>query len=174
MALCALGTPGWWGYGAACGPDATLAWLTRRHLRLHRFLGRVYLGAAAIGIAGASYLIAKELPGDWVFAGGLLGLALAWILTTGMGYLAIRHRRIRQHQEWMIRSYVVASAFVFFRVFVDVLHAFGVHSPRAMQTPEELKLAAWACWSIPLLVTEVLIQRPHVRSVESPGSEVGT
>ena len=132
------------------GPVQLWLGLTRQHLRLHRLLGRIYLGTAVLGLSGASYLIAKELPTDWVFAGGLLGLACAWLLTTGMGYLAIRRRRIQQHQEWMIRSYVVASAFVFFRVFVDVLHALGVHSPKGVQTAEELKLAAWLCWSIPL------------------------
>jgi len=156
------------------GPVQLWLGLTRRHMRVHRLLGRMYLGAAVLGLSGASYLIAKELPSDWVFAGGLLGLACAWTLTTGMGYLAIRRRRIQQHQEWMIRSYVVASAFVFFRVFVDVLHAFGVHSPEGAQTAEELKLAAWLCWSIPLLVAEVLIQWRNLQSVESPGTGVGT
>ncbi|HYL69888.1 MAG TPA: DUF2306 domain-containing protein [Candidatus Dormibacteraeota bacterium] len=156
------------------GPVQLWLGLTRQRLRLHRLLGRIYLGAALLGLSGASYLIAKELPTDWVFAGGLLGLACAWTLTTGMGYLAIRRRRIEQHQEWMIRSYVVASAFVLFGVFVDVLHAFGVHGPKGAQTPEELKLAAWICWSIPLLVTEVLIQLRHLRNVESPGNTLGT
>ena len=156
------------------GPMQLWLGLTRQHLRLHRMLGRIYLGAAVLGLSGALYLIVKELPSDWVFAGGLLGLACAWTLTTGMGYLAIRRRRIHQHQEWMIRSYVVASAFVFFRVFVDVLHAFGVHSPKGVQTSEELKLAAWFCWSIPLLVAEVLIQLRHMRSAESTGTEAGT
>jgi uncharacterized membrane protein len=155
------------------GPMQLWLGLTRQRLRLHRLLGRIYLGAAVLALAGAAYLIAKELSNDWVFAGGLLGLACAWTLTTGMGYVAIRRRRIQQHQEWMIRSYVVASAFVFFRVFVDVLHAFGVHSPKGAETAEELKLAAWFCWSIPLLVAEVLIQWRHLRSVESAGSEVG-
>jgi len=169
-----MGPPGWGLTALVIGPMQLWLGLTQRHLRLHRFLGRTYLGAAILGLSGAWYLIAKELPGDWVFAGGLLGLACAWTLTTGMGYLAIRRRRIPQHQEWMIRSYVVASAFVFFRVFVDVLHAAGVHSPKGAQTAEELKLAAWFCWSIPLLVAEVLIQWRHLRSVEGPGSEVGT
>jgi uncharacterized membrane protein len=113
--------------------------LTRRRLRHHRLLGRIYLGMVVVSLLGASYLIAKELPGDWVFAGGLLGLACAWTLTTGLGYLAIRHRRIQQQQEWMIRSYVVASAFVFFRVFVDALHALGVHGPKGAQTAEGRK-----------------------------------
>jgi len=158
------------------GPIQLWLGLTRRHLRLHRLLGRIYLGMAVVSLSGASYLIAKELPGDWVFAGGLLGLACAWTLTTGLGYLAIRRRRIQQHQEWMIRSYVVASAFVFFRVFVDVLHAFGVHAPKGAQTAEELKLAAWVCWSIPLLVAEAFIQWRHLRSgsPENPPREVVT
>jgi uncharacterized membrane protein len=146
------------------GPVQLWLGLTRRHLRAHRWLGRSYLAAAVVSLSGASYLIAKELPGDWVFAGGLLGLACAWTLTTGVGYLAVRRGRIEQHREWMIRSYVVASAFVLFRIFVDVLHAFGVHSPKGAQTPEELKLAAWFCWSVPLLVAEVCIQWRHVRA----------
>jgi uncharacterized membrane protein len=151
------------------GPVQLWLGLTRRRLRLHRALGRTYLGAMILSLSGASYLIAKELPGDWVFAGGLLGLALAWTVTTGMGYLAIRHRRIEQHQEWMIRSYVVASAFVIFRVLVDVLHASGIRSPKGVQTGEELKLAAWFCWSIPLLVTELCIQWRHLRSASPAG-----
>ena len=156
------------------GPIQLWLGLTRQRLRLHRLLGRIYLGTVVLSLSGASYLIAKELPDDWVFAGGLLGLACAWTLTTGLGYLAIRRRRIQQHQEWMIRSYVVASAFVFFRVFVDVLHAFGGDSPKGAQTAEELKLAAWFCWSVPLLVAEAFIQWRHLRSVglESRGGEV--
>jgi uncharacterized membrane protein YozB (DUF420 family) len=146
------------------GPIQLWLGLTRQHLRAHRMLGRIYLGTAIVSLSGASYLIAKELPDDWVFAGGLLGLACAWSLTTGLGYLAIRRRRIQQHQEWMIRSYVVASAFVFFRVFVDVVHALGIHGTKGLQTAEELKLAAWVCWSIPLLATEALLQWRHLRS----------
>jgi hypothetical protein len=63
---------------------------------------------------------------------------------------------------------------VFFRLFVDVLHGFGVQSPKGVQTPEELKLAAWFCWSVPLLVAEVLIQWRHLRSGEGSGGELGT
>jgi uncharacterized membrane protein YozB (DUF420 family) len=154
------------------GPVQLWLGLTRQHRQVHRVLGRFYLGAVVVSLSGAAYLIVKELATDWVFAGGLLGLACAWTVTTAMGYVAIRHGRIQQHQEWMIRSYVVASAFVFFRVFVDVLHAFGVQSPKGVQTPEELKLAAWFCWSIPLLVAEVLIQWRHLRS-EGPDSSRG-
>ena len=146
------------------GPVQLWLGLTRRHLRIHRILGRTYVGAAAVSLSGASYLIAKELPTDWVFAGGLLALACAWTLTTGIAFLAIRRRRIQQHQEWMIRSYVVATAFVFFRIIVDVFHLFGYSSQVGSGTPEELKVAAWACWAVPLLVTEPFIQWRRVKS----------
>src|SRR5262245_29599494 len=35
--------------------------ITRRRLSLHRTLGRIYLGAATLGLSGASYLIAHEI-----------------------------------------------------------------------------------------------------------------
>lgn len=145
------------------GPIQLWLGLTGRGLPLHRRLGKVYLCACGISLAGASYLIAKEIRTDWVFASGLLGLACAWTVTTGFGYLAIRRNHREQHREWMIRSYVVASAFVFFRVFVDVVHAAGVHGPTGSGTPEELKIAAWLCWAVPLLLTEPFIQWRHLR-----------
>jgi hypothetical protein len=145
------------------GPFQLWLGLTGRRLDLHRRLGMVYLCALGLSLTGASYLIAKEIRADWVFASGLLGLGCAWTLTTGCGYLSIRWNRRQQHREWMIRSYVVASAFVFFRVFVDLLHAAGIHSPPGPGTPEEVKLAAWLCWAVPLLVTEPVIQWRHLR-----------
>lgn len=153
------------------GPTQLWLGLTRRRLDIHRRVGMAYLGAAAISLLGATYLIAREIGTDWVFASGLLGLACAWTVTTGCGYLAIRRGHLRQHQEWMIRSYVVASAFLFFRLFIDLLHAAGVQSPSGTGTPEELKIAAWLCWAVPLLVAEPLIQWPHLRrGMHSPDS----
>ena len=145
------------------GPIQLWLGLSGRRMDLHRRLGKVYLCAFGLSIAGASYLIAKEIRTDWVFASGLLGLACAWTVTTGCGYLAIRRKHRQQHREWMIRSYVVASAFVFFRIFIDLLHAAGVHRPTGSGTPEELKIAAWLCWAVPLLLAEPLIQWRHLR-----------
>jgi uncharacterized membrane protein len=149
------------------GPAQLWLGLTRRRPVFHRRLGKAYLVAVGISLTGASYLIAQEISADWVFAGGLLGLACAWTITTGCGYLAIRHGRIDQHRQWMIRSYVVASAFVFFRVFVDILHAAGIQSAAGTNTPEEIKVAAWLCWAVPLMLTEPLLQWRNLRREHS-------
>jgi uncharacterized membrane protein len=154
------------------GPIQIWLGLTRQRLPLHRTLGKVYLGAATLGLSGAYYLIAHEIASDWVFDAGLLGLALAWTLTTGIGYLAIRRGLIQQHRDWMIRSYVVAFSFVFFRVFIDLVHSLGIRSGSATGTGEEYKLAAWLCWAVPLLVAEPLIQWRHLRA--RPARTLGT
>jgi len=145
------------------GPFQIWLGITGRRIDLHRMLGKIYLGAAALGLSGAYYLAAHELAGDWVFASGLLGLAVAWTLTTGLAWLAVHRGRIEQHREWMTRSYVVALSFVFFRVFIDFAHALGMQSPAGSATGEEYKLAAWLCWSVPLLFAEPFIQWPRLR-----------
>jgi hypothetical protein len=128
-------------------------WLGERriHMAWHRRLGWLYLAAVAIGCSGGYYL-ALTTTAPWVYAAGLFGLASAWTITTGMAYLAIRRRVIEQHREWMIRSYVVTLAFVFFRLFTEIMERRGVDGL------ESLKAAAWLCWAVPLLLAEPLIQ----------------
>ena len=89
----------------------------------------------------------------WVFGAGLAGLAVAWIVTTGLAFAAIRRGLIHQHQEWMTRSYVVTFAFVTFRIFAGITQATGVGTLR-----EELTAASWFCWAVPLLMTEAVLQ----------------
>jgi hypothetical protein len=143
-------------------------WLgeTRRQLGWHRKLGKVYVAGVAIGGLGAYYL-ALTTPAEpgWVYASGLFGLVLAWTITTGMAYLAIRSRVIEQHREWMIRSYVVTLAFVFFRLFVAVLEGFHIGEPL-----ERYRAAAWICWAVPLLITEPFLQLRKLRRATRPSA----
>jgi uncharacterized membrane protein YozB (DUF420 family) len=70
-----------------------------------------------------------------------------------MAFVAIRRRAIEQHRQWMIRSYIVTFAFVTFRLASKWLTAFHV-------APEDdiFTMLAWACWAVPLLVAEPLLQ----------------
>ncbi len=129
-------------------------WLgtTRRRLDVHRMLGRLYLVVVALSSA-ASIGLAVQNDVGWVYALGLLGLATAWLTTTGMAWLAIRRRHVEQHREWMIRSVVVTFAFVWFRIVLGSTIAFGIGTET-----ERFVVAAWTCWSMPLLITEVCLQ----------------
>ena len=133
--------------------------LTGRTAGWHRILGRIYVGGVAVGAAGGFYL-ALTITGGFAYAAGLFTLAVAWIVTTTMAVIAIHNRSIEQHREWMIRSYVVTFAFVTFRFFDHWLGVWKV-APNA----EIDSFMAFACWSIPLLIAEPLIQFSKVARV---------
>jgi predicted membrane protein DUF2306 len=132
--------------------------LTGRTGVLHRTLGRIYLGAVAVASTGAFYLAVTIGSQSFAYASGLFGLASAWVITTSMAYLSIRHRAIEQHREWMIRSYVVAFAFVTFRLLDKPLIAWNV-----AKDTEVWSMMAFACWAVPLLVAEPLLQLRKIR-----------
>jgi uncharacterized membrane protein len=131
--------------------------LTDRTAGLHRPLGRIYVAAVAVGAVGGFYL-ALTTDGGFVFAAGLTGLAVAWAVTTGMAVLAIHRRALHQHREWMIRSYIVTFAFVTFRVFEHLLNGLKVATPDQIAS-----FMAFACWAVPLLLAEPLIQLRKIR-----------
>ncbi len=140
------------------GPWQFWSGLRQRHMRIHRWTGRLFLLGVAAGVAGAVGLVVKEV-GYWAFGVGLMGLAASWLVTTGMAYYSIRKGLVALHKEWMIRAYVVTFAFVFFRVMSD-------YSPMSRLRPEGDRdiTIAWACWVVPLAVTEMIFQLRRVRS----------
>ena len=142
------------------GPLQLFSGPTRRHLRFHRLLGRVYVTAVFTGSAASGIMLSiAERSLDYRL--GLPSLALVWFGTTAFAWVAIRRGHVRQHQEWMIRSYVTTYAFVIFRVIYEVFRARQVAS-----LGEILAIASWACWSIPLLLTEFVLQGRKVVAAE--------
>ena len=134
------------------GPVQIWLGLTRQRMTLHRVLGRVY-GAAVIVGGLASFGLSLTTEAGWIFGMGLAFLGLAWFVTTGMAFVAVKRRRFELHKEWMIRSYVVTFAFVNFRIFVGVTQAMGVGTEL-----ERMAAASWFCWAVPLLIAEVWLQ----------------
>ena len=133
------------------GPVQLWLGLSDRYPGLHKNLGFVYMAAVTLG-AAAGYYLAFNTSGGIVFGSGLVGLATAWLITTGLAFLAIKRHLYEQHKEWMIRSYVVTFGFVTFRA-VDVLLA-----AQGVPLLEHIGIAAWFCWSVPLLVNEAVMQ----------------
>jgi hypothetical protein len=110
----------------------------------------------------AAYYLALHTDGGWVFGSGLAGLATAWLVTSSLAFLAIKRHLYEQHKEWMVRSYVVTLGFVTFRILFSALEASGVGT-----LPEQLGVAAWFCWSVPLLVTEAVLQGRRILAVRA-------
>ena len=141
------------------GPMQLWLGITNRRLEVHRRLGIVYMSSIVISSAAAFYLAFHTDLGV-VFGAGLTSLAVAWLLTTGMAYAAVRRHLMDQHKEWMIRSYVVTTAFVTFRILFLILESAGIGSLN-----EQLAIASWVCWAVPLLLTEAWLQGRKILAV---------
>lgn len=134
------------------GPVQLWLGLTERRVDLHRRLGVIYI-ASVVTSSLAAYYLAFNTDLGFVFGAGLTSLATAWLLTTGLAVFAIRRHFYEQHKEWMIRSYVVTTAFITFRLFFKLFELGGVPSPSARAAA-----MAWFCWAVPLLFTEAILQ----------------
>lgn len=128
-----------------------------RYAQLHRWMGRIFLSGVALGCIGALRLIFGTTL-DWAFGFSLFTLVLAWISTSAMALFAILRGNVAVHKDWMVRAYVVTFAFVTFRVFND----FGPTSRLEPASDRAIVLGS-ACWALPLLVTEVILQLRRMR-----------
>ena len=125
-----------------------------KYLKVHRGLGRTYLIAILIGtICATSLAWTSAIQVNFAWAFGLQGLAFAWITTASMAYFSVRRKHIQQHKEWMIRSYVVTFAFVTFRW----LNELTIVKNLMPEFEERGPTVIWFCWTIPLLITEIVL-----------------
>jgi uncharacterized membrane protein len=92
--------------------------LRRRGLRLHRVLGRLYVAGVAISAPLAVPVAIILGPPSLVMAATIQ--SAGWLLTTAIALYAVRRGDIRQHQEWMTRSYPFAMVFVLARIILAI------------------------------------------------------
>lgn len=140
--------------------------LRRRSVRLHRWIGRTYVGSVFIG--GVSALVMSFFSSVALL--GLFGfgtLAVLWIWTTYRGYRSARDGDLAAHQAWMIRSYALTYAAPTLRLWLLILLVtqllFGVD-------PDVAVVNAYApvpflCWLPNIVIAEYLVYR---RGLPSP------
>ncbi len=101
------------------GPLQFSQTLRRRSLALHRWLGRLYVLAVAVGASLSVYIVLTfEAPlNHWVMGvmGGL------WLAATLFAWLAALGGNVLQHRLWIGRSYALTFTFVTTRFIPDVV-----------------------------------------------------
>jgi uncharacterized membrane protein YozB (DUF420 family) len=143
------------------GPLQFIPAIRKKYVKTHHAIGKTYLISVLIAASASLYLSIDKLivtEKALNFGTGLMGLAIAWLLTSGMAYWSIRHKNFVQHREWMVRSFVVTTGFASFRLFNNILVNNFHTDPNATGD-----IMAWACWAFPLLVTEVTLQAIKIR-----------
>jgi hypothetical protein len=124
-----------------------------RKLPLHRWLGRIYLLAVALGSL-AGFGSALFSAGGVVTHFGFGILAALWFFTGWMAYRYARAGRIEEHREWMIRNFSLSLAAVTLRHYLPLM-LFVMHWPflRAYVP------ISWLCWVPNLILAEWMIRR---------------
>jgi uncharacterized membrane protein len=140
----------------ALGPLQFIASVRAAYPRLHRWVGRLYLGVGVLGGGLAGLFMAFYAFGGQVARLGFGCLALAWLYTGLHAYRAIRVRDVVAHRRWMVRNFALTFAAVTLRLWLPTAIIAG--APFEVAYP----VIAWLCWVPNLLLAELLLhQTPH-------------
>lgn len=141
--------------GALALVAGALQWhsgLRIRHRAIHRWIGRAYLLAIlAAGTAGLR--LALDAFGGPMARAGFAVLAMAWLVSTLLGWRRARQRQYAAHRRWMARSYALTLAAVTLRLYLPASQMAGIDFQLAYPA------IAWLCWVPNLMVAEWWLRR---------------
>ena len=136
----------------ALGPFQFLARLRARHLNLHRWMGRLYLGLGVLVGGLAGLYMAQFAYGGLAGKLGFGTLAVCWLVTGERAFHFAHHGDVAAHRRWMVRNFSLTFAAVMLRLYL----------PAAVVSGADFALAyaviAWACWVPNLLFAEWLLR----------------
>ena len=121
------------------GPLQFVTAIRRSRPRIHRWIGRVFLGSVAVGsVAAFTMSFVSSAAFDGFFGFGTLALLWAW--TAWRGYTSARAHDYANHQAWMIRCFALTYAGVTLRAW------FGVSSACSCCSRPD-RSTATTCWT---------------------------
>jgi uncharacterized membrane protein len=152
----------WWllghGLAGACAlvlaPMQFVESLRRRHTKLHRTIGTIYVtGVFILAPLGLYIQYLDEAQGAArSFTIETMIQSSTLMITTGIGcYFALK-RQFTYHRQWMIRSYAVALTFLEVRVILGV---FGLDQPFDWHIVETV---VWSCVASSVLIGDIANQ----------------
>jgi uncharacterized membrane protein len=125
--------------------------LRKRYTKLHRVVGRFYVGGVLVGAPLGFYIqyFEERMGGTRSFSFAALTDAALWITTTAIAMLFILKGNVSQHRNWMTRSYAVAI------VFLEVRFVSGLLGYDDSATAGET--IVWMCVAFSLLFADLVI-----------------
>ena len=140
--------------------------LRRRHVKLHRILGRIYIGAICIAAPIAIYIgnnwdesRASTVEG-WAQGGG-------WLMCALLAFVYAVKRNIPRHRQWVARSY----GFTFVFILARAPHIVSFH----WKDSAEFATYRWFLVFAALTVPDLIMQwnelfRPAAKREPTPAS----
>jgi uncharacterized membrane protein len=140
----------------ALGPWQFSAALRARRPRLHRVMGRAYLGVGVLAGGLSGLYLAQFAYGGAPARLGFALLALAWLYSGWRAYAAIRAGDVRAHREWMTRNFALTFAAVTLRLYVPAAAIAGLPFAASYAA------IAWLCWLPNLAFAHWLTRRARI------------
>jgi uncharacterized membrane protein len=158
------------GIAGACalllGPMQFSDRLRRRYAKLHRVVGRIYVGGVFLaGPLGFYIQFFEERFGaarSFSVAGAVD--AALWMTTTAIAMFFILRGNVNLHRQWMTRSFAVAIVFLEVRV-VGGVTGWDRLGPHAIET------MVWCCLAFAVLSADIVLQWPDFRRRRSPAAK---
>jgi uncharacterized membrane protein len=136
-------------------------WLRRRHPRVHRVSGRIYVLAAVVGgSCGLTILRFAPVPGQ---VGAFASTSL-WIITTLVGFWAVRTGRYALHRRYMLYSFALVMNNVWGLAAAKILFGYGFNVNLTMFGEG----ARWIGWVVDLMLVQWFLYRTARKPVEGP------
>ncbi len=145
----------------ALAPLQFSARIRRRHIRVHRWSGRLLLLAGCVTAVTALYfglLMPYGGPGEAAAIALFGGL---FLVAVTRAFIAIRRHQVARHREWMIRAFAIAIGISTMRVVGVALEI--AFTPAGLPPRALFVLSIWTSWAITLGAAELWIRHTRAR-----------
>ena len=144
--------------------------MRRKHLQLHRWMGRVLVVCGLIIGVSALVMSYKMNIGGLNETAATSLFAIVFLICLIKAYLHIRRKEVMRHREWMIRAFGVGLGVATTRPIVGMFFAFRKLTPH-----EFFGIAFWLGFSITFLAAEAWVdytRQPTADGAPPPKSMV--
>ena len=127
--------------------------LRTRYLSTHRMIGKIYVCSVMLSSL-AGFYIALFATGGIAATLGFGLLAVLWFFTILKAYTSILKKEFKQHENWMIRNYVLTFAAVTLRIYLPFSQAV-LH----MDFITAYRIISWLAWVPNLIIAEIIVNK---------------
>jgi uncharacterized membrane protein len=144
------------------GPLQFSSAIRARHVRWHRWSGRIYLTSAlVIGVSALAMSVGMPAIGGPLQAAATTLFALLFLFALGRAYRAILRRDIARHREWMIRAFAIGLAVATIRPIVGLF--FATSRLSGLTPAQFFGVAFWIGFVLHVVVAELWIRATRRR-----------
>jgi Predicted membrane protein (DUF2306) len=138
----------------------------RARRRVHRAIGRAFLGLGTLAFVVTGIPLAITTPGGDMTRYGVLLPALAWPVVAAIAWRAVRNRDVVRHREWMVRLYAITFFAITARMVTPLLLLLQMpimqrryHGDVQAAVESSIPYGQWLGWIVNLVLAELIIRR---------------